>query len=189
MSLNNPKTIKLLDSSNQRFNESHRPRFLDSHFARMAAVLPWCRWWQHACAQPTRMVAVTEEVALRAEEFTLAASSHLRSNWPASCLLYCPAAKPQQDDFGLTHGCSVSSVCVTVHVSPRSWILWLAPIKCIHAEVRLEEKGRRRAERTVTSLLVSSLLIQDDTKGPREGSFFQMPPCPFPPCSAFISTC
>lgn len=33
----------------------------------------------------------------------------------------------------------------------------------------------------MTSLLVSSLLIQDDTKGPREGSFFQMPPCPFFP--------
>lgn len=32
VSLNSPKTIKLLDSSNQRFNQIHRPGFLDWHF-------------------------------------------------------------------------------------------------------------------------------------------------------------
>lgn len=161
-----------------------RPRFHDWRFtllglARATAVLLWWRCGQHVCAQLTRMVAVTEEVALWPGKFTLAASSHLRSNWPAGCLLHYSAAKPQQDSFGLMHRCSVSNVCVTVHVASHSRTLWFAQLKCIHAEVRLEEKGRRIAEWTVTSLHVSSWLIQDDTKDPREGSFSEMPLWPF----------
>lgn len=35
-----------------------------------------------------------------------------------------------------------------------------------HAEMRLQDEGRRRAEWTVTSLLASSLLMQDDTETP-----------------------
>lgn len=161
-----------------------RPRFHDWRFtllglARATAVLPWWRWWQHVCAQLSRMVAVTEEVAPWPGKFSLAASSHLRLNWPAGCLLHYSAAKPQQDSFGLTHRCTVSNVCVTVHVTSLSRILWFAQLKRIHAEARLEERGRRIAEWTVTSLLVSSRLIQDGTKDPHEGSFSEMPPWPF----------
>lgn len=121
---------------------------------------------EHGCAQRTRMVAETEEVAPRAEESTLAASCRLRSGWPGSCPLHRPAAKPPQDDCGLSPGCTVSSMCVTVHVSTRSWI------EGTHAAVRLEEKGRRRAEWTVTSLL-SHLCSCRMTQRPLRGQLLQ----------------
>lgn len=136
MSPNSPKTIKLLDSSDRPSRQGPGPDC-------WTGISPYWDWAGRLRADnPGRSCG--------------GGGIH-----PGCFLSPQIRLSKKLSPFAMTVVCrTASNTWATVH--ENSWICTDRGHTC--EEARLEEKGRRRAEWTVTSLLVSSLLMQDDTE-------------------------